>query len=359
MNKNTSLKLIKNRLLLLCIMFLGCFSIFSQETPKQYIAYFAEDSLSIDGKDDDESWRGVKWTNYFTDIEGEKIPKYKTRVKMIWDAKYLYFFAKLVEPHVWGDITKRDAVIFHNNDFEIFVDPTGDTHNYLEFEINALNTVWDLLLTKPYGQGGTVINNWDIKGLKTAVDVKGTLNNSTDVDTYWTVEIAIPWSALLETSHSKRLPANKFWRMNFSRVHWDHSIENGSYQKKKDDNGRNLPEYNWVWSPQGVINMHKPSKWGYVYFSDKKVADDFEWEIPKDEYIKWYLYDLYYSTRNKIWKNTEGTIELGSKEILEKLIVPKVEKHLTGWNIWATSPFTNKKLIIREDGKFSSYETKK
>ncbi|MCK0156433.1 carbohydrate-binding family 9-like protein [Cellulophaga sp. F20128] len=358
MNKNNHLNQKINNLLL-CVLCFSSFSLFSQEIPKQYIAHYVEDSLRIDGKDDDKSWNGVQWTDYFIDIEGEKIPKYKTQVKMVWDAKYLYFFAKLKEPHVWGDITKRDAVIFHNNDFEIFVDPTGDTHNYLEFEINALNTVWDLLLTKPYGQGGVVVNNWDIKGLKTAVDVKGTLNNSADIDTYWTIEIAIPWTALLETSNVRRIPANKFWRVNFSRVHWDHTIENGEYQKKKDDQGKKLPEYNWVWSPQGVISMHKPNKWGYVYFSDKKVDDGFEWEIPKDEYIKWYLYDLYYSTRHQISKSSTSSMVLESKEVLGKLIVPKVEKHRSGWNIWAISPFTNKTLIIKEDGKFSSNEEKK
>ncbi|CEN48597.1 hypothetical protein CCAN2_1920045 [Capnocytophaga canimorsus] len=53
--------------------------------------------------------------------------------------------------HTFGATLKeRDTVIFHNNDFEIFLDPDNDSHNYYEFEINALNTVWDLFLTKPY-----------------------------------------------------------------------------------------------------------------------------------------------------------------------------------------------------------------
>ena len=52
---------------------------------------------------------------------------------------------------MFGQIsTQHDAVIFHNNDFEVFIDPDGDTHNYYELEINALNTVWDLFITKPY-----------------------------------------------------------------------------------------------------------------------------------------------------------------------------------------------------------------
>ena len=28
----------------------------------------------------------------------------------------------------------------------------------------------------------------------------------------------------------------------------------------------NLPEDNWVWSPQGAINMHLPERWGRLRF---------------------------------------------------------------------------------------------
>ena len=33
-------------------------------------------------------------------------------------------------------------VIFHDNDFEIFVDADGSNNNYKEFEMNALNQTW-------------------------------------------------------------------------------------------------------------------------------------------------------------------------------------------------------------------------
>ena len=55
------------------------------------------------------------------------------------------------------------------------------------------------------------------------------------------------------------------WRINFSRVEWDFDIVDGKYQKVK---GR--PEHNWVWSPQGVIDMHRPEHWGYLQFSTAK-----------------------------------------------------------------------------------------
>ena len=37
---------------------------------------------------------------------------------------------------------------------KVFVDPAGCNHAYKEFEMNARNTTWDLLLNRPYGDGG-------------------------------------------------------------------------------------------------------------------------------------------------------------------------------------------------------------
>ena len=54
--------------------------------------------------------------------------------------------------------TKRDEIVFHDNDFEVFLNPSGDGRDYFEFEINALNTTWDLRLVKPYRDGGPALN---------------------------------------------------------------------------------------------------------------------------------------------------------------------------------------------------------
>ncbi|HNQ38762.1 MAG TPA: carbohydrate-binding family 9-like protein, partial [Prolixibacteraceae bacterium] len=59
------------------------------------------------------------------------------------------------------------------------------------------------------------------------------------------------------------------WRLNFSRVQWDRETVGGKYVKKADPlTGKPLPEHNWVWAPQGVINMHIPEKWGMMEFME-------------------------------------------------------------------------------------------
>ena len=94
--------------------------------------------------------------------------------------------------------TKRDSVIFHDNDFEVFLDPDADTHDYFELEINAFGTEWDLFLERPYRDGVQADNDWDMAGLRSAVALDGTVNDPSDEDRGWSLEIAIPFAALAE-----------------------------------------------------------------------------------------------------------------------------------------------------------------
>lgn len=334
-----------------CLL-LGSLFCFSQNIPRAYIAYQTSGPIEIDGNDEEASWQNAPWSDSYIDIEGEKKPKYDTKMKMLWDDNYLYVFANIEEPHVWGTLKERDTIIFYNNDFEIFIDPDGDTHNYYEFEVNALNTIWDLFLSKPYRNGGTILGGWDFKGIRSAVSVQGTLNNSNDEDQGWQVEVAIPWSFRTHPKGEAIIPKNEFWRMNFSRVNWNFDLENGRYARAKEKGAENyLPEYNWVWSSQGVINMHEPEHWGYVYFSENRTGETDRFSIPKDEYVKWYLYDLY---RQNLKLEQMSSMDLVPKDILEKEVTPRLDVHNFGWTIWAKSPFTNQVLSISKDGKFES-----
>lgn len=199
---------------------------------------------------------------------------------MLWDDAFFYVGAELEEPHIWATLTQRDSVIFHDNDFEIFLDPDGDHHNYFEIEINALNTVWDLRLPKPYRDGGPALNEWDATEMKTAVKLHGTLNDPTDVDGSWSVEVAIPWASMTPHAGGNCPPkVGDQWKVNFSRVQWQTDIEGTLYRKKPG-----LKEDNWVWSPQGEIQMHLPEMWGVVQFADgpnERYVDDGSWPARK------------------------------------------------------------------------------
>lgn len=247
-------------------------SVFAQ-SPKEYQCHKASSIVQIDGDVYDDVWRSIPWSDFFIDIEGKNNPKpyLDTRMKLLWDDNYLFIAAELEEPHIWAYLENHDDIIYRDNDFEIFIDPTGDGLNYFEIEINALGSILDLFMSKPYNKKGKANIPWNADGMKKAVKIYGSLTDSLGKDLKWTVELAIPW-----TTYNSRLPDLKkpntgdTWRMNFSRVQWETEFYDGKYAKKTFDNTAiPLPENNWVWSPQGVINMHKPETWGYVTFVDE------------------------------------------------------------------------------------------
>ena len=243
--------------------------IFWSAPPSEYICRRTNESMVIDGRLNERAWRKAKGTETFVDIEGDAKPRprFATRVKMLWNDEYLFIAAEMEEPHVWATLTKRDSIIFHDNDFEVFIDPNGDRDEYYEIEINALNTVWDLFLPKPYRDGGKAQHDWDLTGLRTGVAIQGTLNDPRDRDRGWTVEMALPWKSLAQYAHRPTPPADSdTWRINFSRVEWQTEIVDGKYRKLP-----NTKEDNWVWSPQGVVDMHRPEKWGVVRFTTRVI----------------------------------------------------------------------------------------
>ena len=320
--------------------------------PRSYVCYKTSAPILVDGKLNDPSWSKTDWTESFVDIEGNLKPDpfYDTKVKMLWDENYFYFGAGMEEPHVWATLTARDAVIFKDNDFEIFLDPDGDTHNYYELEVNAFETEWDLLLLKPYrDQAKVAVDSWDIPGLITKVHVNGTLNDPLDMDKGWTLEIAIPWKALEECAPNLHPDDGEQWKINFSRVQWDINIEKGSYVKT------NLPEFNWVWSPQGIINMHYPEMWGLVQFTEASPEQgNVEFQVSEIDPIKWALRQVYYRQRNYFFKKGHYTESLKGLNLITTPVEgvpwpPEIVLTPSGWE--AGLKWDQSTVVIRTDGK--------
>ena len=326
--------------------------------PATYYAARAASPPKIDGQLDDPAWKTADLPGFFRDIEGSvrPDPKYRTTVMMLWDDTYFYIGAELEEPHLWATLTEHDAVIFRDNDFEVFIDPNGDNHEYGELEINALGTTWDLFLPKPYRDDGKAVNGWEIAGMKTAVHLDGTLNNPADIDRGWTVELALPWKALGEIARMPSPPRNgNRWRVNFSRVQWQLRVVDGKYVKVPD-----TKENNWVWSPQGAVDMHRPERWGYVEFVTTKPGLHHGFTDP-DRPAQDYLHRVYYAQREfrrKAGRWAETFDELGLTT------VPPPRPFMTPQNVYdarlsvagslyeasvAMSPTATERWYIRQD----------
>ncbi|MGE5353300.1 MAG: carbohydrate-binding family 9-like protein [Acidobacteriota bacterium] len=352
------------RYILLCAIF-SAFSfkpLYSQRipepkipfAPEHYVCYRTETKISIDGNLDELSWQKASWTKAFVDVEGSQkpAPKFKTRAKMLWDDNFLYVAAELEEHDLWATLTKRDTTIYNDNNFEIFIDPDGDTQNYYEFEINALNTFWDLFMTKPYRVGGFPVSAWDIKGIKTAVGLQGTLNNPADKDQGWIIEIAFPLKVLMQSTGHKGLPKNgEQWRVDFTRVEWGLTSQEGRYKRNDDETSY------WAWSPIGLIDYHYPEMYGYVQFSDKTAgsSEDTFIQIPA-EYAKWVLREIFYKEKAFFLEHGSYTKSLEDLKFDQTDIPgynwpPVIETTSDFFEISAFSSENKTKVYIFSDGK--------
>jgi len=333
---------------------------FEYIAPQLYLCNKTDSEVVIDGKLDDGAWNNAEWTNLFVDIEGDKKPKpyFDTRAKMLWDNNYMYFAFEIKDEHIWAKLTNRDTVIFYDNDIEIFIDPSGDTHNYFEFELNAFNTIWDLFLAKPYREGGPVINDFDFKGIQTGVKIDGTLNNPNDIDKAWYVEVAIPWKSIVVAKYPKKVPENgESMRVNFSRVQWETEVIDGKYVKKKNESGKILSENNWVWSPIGAIDMHRPEYWGIVTFIDKSknsaITNNF---IRSEDELRQVVSYVYKQQKSFRYKN--GRFAKTLKELqIPKLLSDKYDIRMNvlrySFEIVGTDKETNTSWLSNTEGKLT------
>ncbi len=329
--------------------------------PSGYVCYRTGSVITVDGKIGEPDWITAPWTEYFVDIEGlgKPVPRFNTRVKMLWDSANLYIAAELEEPHLWARLKRRDTVIFYDHDFEVFIDPDGDTHGYYELEVNALGTAWDLLLPKPYRDGGPAIDSWDIQGLQVGISLQGTLNDPADIDQGWTVEIGLPWEVLNEYAGDAKSPGQgDQWRINFSRVEWRTLINGETYAKEINPaTGKPYPEDNWVWSPQGRINIHMPEMWGYVQFSQLVSGTGREMFIPDPDLdTKWALRMIYYrqisyQSQYQTFAKKIKALGLTREDFPSSSAFPQLQATDRTFEAWIPQAENSAPWSIRENGR--------
>ncbi|WP_176767654.1 carbohydrate-binding family 9-like protein [Daejeonella rubra] len=329
------------------------------QVPKQYTALKTMQPMTIDGDDNEAAWNKAPWSDNFVDIEGDpsKRSSQSTRFKLLWDNDYLYVFARFEEEHIWANLKDHDLPIFQDNAFEIFIDPEGDTQNYVEFQINAFSTVWDLLLTKAPRSGGASITDWDIKGLKKAVSINGTLNNPNDIDKFWNIELAIPHKTFRFGGANSMPKAGNIWKMNLTRVQRTVEIKDGKYIKKINANGRPLnPEYT-CWSPQGILNFHYPERWGYVRFADE-IPDNLNFLNPELEELKLKIWKYFYLQQD--FKTRNGKYALNIEQLkkqypdisFENAEGIKISATNSQFNLELESSLPDFLISLDHDGKF-------
>lgn len=192
---------------------------FSEAPLPHYLVRHAAAPIAIDGHLDEFDWAAAPQIDGLTrilNLYGQVLNA--TRAKMIWDEDALYIAFASHDQDMWALFTEEDDPMWSEEVVEAFIDPDGDGLNYLEVEVNPLNAVVDLHISSVSPEWVSD-KDWDITGLQTAVVAHGTVNDSTDIDTGWTVEMAIPWTAFVPTITGGGKPqVGDRWRLNLYRI---------------------------------------------------------------------------------------------------------------------------------------------
>lgn len=261
-----------------------------------YVAKKIASSIKIDGNIQKPIWQNADWSPRFVDMVTGDMGLYNTQTAILWNDTHLYIAFEAEEPFLEAKLTERDSIIFLENDLEVLIDG-GDC--YYELEVNAANTIYEVFFIwkDAYKKGGKfdipqfdvhqndaytfggdydrsgasfwkgthprgirwAFTNFDMPNLETAVQLDGTLNDHSDIDKGWSLEIGIPWDSLTLLANGRPLPPTNgdIWKMLLGR-----------FQKLLVGGKEIQPHPAMVLSPHGIYDTHQPDKWSKVKFVD-------------------------------------------------------------------------------------------
>jgi len=220
-------------------------------------------ALNIDGQLIEEDWQAAALTERFIIYYDGSETVLATMSKFLWDDNYLYIGFVCEDPDVWATLENRDDHLWNGEVVEILCDPNGDGLDYFEVQVNPLETILDLLMTKAYYLGGSADLTWDLDSIKAGVWVDGTLNDYENSDSLWTCEVALPFAELAFMAPNQNIPPQDGdeWRMLTTR-----------YDYPRDGNQVLDPEVSSWNQTQSQGGFHVPTKFGRIIFSEELVV---------------------------------------------------------------------------------------
>lgn len=186
-----------------------------------YACRFTAEPITIDGRLDERAWQDAPEVGPFSlSWLGPGHPAARaTRAKLLWDRTALYVAADMDDGDLYADITAHDGDTWDNDVFEVFLKPAVGKPAYYEFQVTPRNTQFDVFVPRR-GHVSRFRRLHDF-GIESAVVLRGTLDDWTDRDEGWSVEIRIPWAGLVHTG-GRPEPGDE-WR--FALCRYDYDVE--------------------------------------------------------------------------------------------------------------------------------------
>lgn len=200
------------------------------------------EAISVDGKLEEDVWEEIDALELSSMRSGAN---FATEVDVFRTDEHLYLGARLEDTHIWSKKAERDANLWEEEVLEMFVDPNGDAKNYLELQINPKGTVFDANFETRKGTGDGSdreqidrAKKFDLEGLESAVDVDGTLNDESDEDKQWTVELKVPLESIPEVDGDTSF--DEPWAVNLYRFDRPADGEKAAYGWSTDLQGEDF-----------------------------------------------------------------------------------------------------------------------
>jgi len=222
-------------------------------TQPAYACPFTHTRPDLSGAVENVPWSNTPWSDPFMHASGDgRAGATRTWVKLMWDDRFLYVGALVETPDVQASRTTHDAALDQEDNFTLLLDPAGDGRELFAILTNAHGAIRDVRLAKPPSQGGVEELAWNCPALDGGVRVQGTLNDASDQDRSWTVEMAIPWECL---GTSMPTPGD-VWRANFLRNDLAEGTESDP-ERAADTR---------AWAPSWNAHAMEPQHWGRIQF---------------------------------------------------------------------------------------------
>lgn len=208
----------------------------------------AASRIVIDGKLDDKAWSGANSVELTFPWDYQTGAKQKTVARLLWDDQYLYVGYDCEDADIVAHFDRRDDPTYRDDAVEIFINPNPQQVDfYYGLEMNAKATLYDYFYAFPKLN----IKRIDLHGVQLATHLRGTLNQTSDKDTGWSLEVAIPWSNFEELTRKLPPQPGDTWSANINR--WDGVEPN-----------RRLS----IWSDSGLekAHPHQPARFGQLVF---------------------------------------------------------------------------------------------
>ncbi|MCC7534815.1 MAG: carbohydrate-binding family 9-like protein [Deltaproteobacteria bacterium] len=172
----------------------------------------ASGPIEIDGQLEDAPWRESRTTARFVNTMNGSPAQPNAQVVALWDDENLYIGFKVEDENLKSTFTTRDANLWEQDAVEIMIDHDGDGANYVELQVSPAGVIFDTRFDRPREPAAPGHRDYD-SGLRAAVNRRGgTLNDDSDTDRGYDVEIAIPWRAFSDGATPR---PGQTWRANF------------------------------------------------------------------------------------------------------------------------------------------------